>query len=37
MFCGSSYGPVFGNGYDICIDNNPNTSNQNYSNLYSYQ
>ena len=32
IYCDSDYGPIFGNGYDICIGNNANTT----SNSYSY-
>jgi hypothetical protein len=32
IYCDSNYGPIFGNGYGICIGNNDNTR----SNSYSY-
>ena len=33
IYCGSSYGPSFGGGHDISINNNPNTSDPNYLNV----
>ena len=36
-YCGATYGPTFGGGYDIRIADNSNTANTSYSNLgYSY-
>ena len=38
FYCDPSYGPTFGNGHDIHISSNANTSNGSYSNLgSSYQ
>ncbi len=31
IYCNSDYGPIFGNGYDICIGNNANTTSTSYS------
>jgi hypothetical protein len=36
IYCNPSLGPVFGNGYDIKIDNNSNEKNGNYIHFTSY-
>ena len=36
--CSSTYGPTFGDGHDLHVSNNANTSGESYSNLgYTYQ
>ena len=35
IYCGSSYGPTFGGGHDICITNNANQSTSSYSSFPS--
>lgn len=38
MYDSADYGPTFGGGHDICIQNNANQTSQNYSNLgYSFK
>ena len=37
IYCGSSYGPTFGNGFDIYISSYASTNSNSYSNLgYTY-
>jgi len=35
VYCGSSYGPTFGGGHDICIANNANMNNSSYTSFPS--